>query len=466
MSVVVVLDIGTSKLCALALCTKTARPLAARSCPNNADVSGLPAGRHEQDPARIAADCRRLLKEALAEIAGAEVAGIGFTGQMHGVLLADRNRRPLTNLITWRDQRTLDPERPGALAEALGLLDAAAPRRAGCKLNAGYGGATLHWLAANGQLPSGCIALTIADYVAASLTDVASTEPTHAASWGILDVASGEWDAESAQRLAIPAAVLPAIRPSGAPIGEMLADVAIHLGLPPGVQVCAPVGDNQASVIGAAGLGGEAAVVNLGTGGQVSVPCREYTYVGELETRPMPLGGHVLVGASLCSGWSYAYLNHFYRGLVQQIAGVNMTEADVYARMDALVRAAPDGSAGLTADTRFSGTRGDAAVRGSFAGIDTANLTAANMTRAVLEGMVRELADLGQLCGLQHISHIVAGGNAVRKNLLVVEIIEKTFGLPCRVGRASEEAALGAAFCTAVRLGLLTPEAVDRAASA
>ena len=103
---------------------------------------------------------------------------------------------------------------------------------------------------------------------------------------------------------------------------------------------------------------------------------------------------------------------------------------------------------------------------GTLSGIDTANLTAANMTRAVLEGMVRELADLGRLCGLQHISHIVAGGNAVRKNPLVIEIIEKAFGLPCRVGRASEEAALGAAFCTAVRLGLLTPEAVDRAASA
>ncbi|NQT18429.1 MAG: hypothetical protein HQ592_01900 [Planctomycetes bacterium] len=466
MSVVVVLDIGTSKLCALALCTKTARPLAVRSCANNADVEGLPAGRHEQNPARIAADCRRLLKEVLAETPGAEVAGIGFSGQMHGVLLVDKANRPLTNLITWRDQRTLEQEKPGSLNGALERLNADTTRRAGCKLSAGYGGATLHWLAANGQLRAGCIALTIADFVAASLSGAACTEPTHAASWGILDAASREWDAASIARLGIPAHVLPAIRPSGAPTGEVLADVAIQLGLPPGVKVSAPVGDNQASVIGAAGLSGKAAVVNLGTGGQVSVPCDEYMYVAELETRPMPIDGYILVGASLCGGWSYAYLNRFYRELVQQIAGVNMTEADIYASMNALAAAAPDGSADLKADTRFSGTRADADLRGCFADIDCANLTAANMTRAVLEGMVGELADVGRLCGLGHLSHIVAGGNAVRRNPLVVTIIEKAFGLPCRLGQAGEDAAMGAALCTAVRLGLLAPEAVDRAASA
>jgi len=466
MSVVLVLDIGTSKLCALALSTETARPVAVRSCANDADMPGVPSGRHEQDPVRITENCHRLLKEVAAEAADPDVLGIGFSGQMHGVLLVDGDHGPLTNLITWRDQRTVESQGAGSLDAALTCLDADAPARAGCRLNAGYGGATLHWLAANDRLPEGARALTIADYVAASLTGVASTEPTHAASWGILDVALGQWDPASVERLSIPASTLPEICPSGTEIGRILPELAAELSLPGGVRVCAPVGDNQASVIGAAGLGSGAAVVNLGTGGQVSVPCREYKFIPELETRPMPLGGYILVGASLCGGWAYAYLNRFFRDVVKQVAGLDLPEDDLYARMNDLATSASDGSEGLTADTRFSGTRGAPDIRGGIAGIDRENLTAANLTRAVVEGMVRELADLGRQAGLEHLSHIIASGNAARKNPLVLQVIEKAFGLRCSLGPAGEEAALGAAFCTAVGLGLLTPEAVNRAVSA
>ncbi|MFN8009214.1 MAG: FGGY family carbohydrate kinase [Terriglobia bacterium] len=35
-------------------------------------------------------------------------AAIGVTGQMHGILVLDRNRSNLTPLITWQDQRCLE----------------------------------------------------------------------------------------------------------------------------------------------------------------------------------------------------------------------------------------------------------------------------------------------------------------------------------------------------------------------
>lgn len=60
-----------------------------------------------------------------------------------------------------------------------------------------------------------------------------------------------------------------------------------------------PIGDNQASIMGVAGLARDVAVVNLGTGGQISIPQPEPVWVDGFETRPMPLGGYVLVGASL-----------------------------------------------------------------------------------------------------------------------------------------------------------------------
>jgi hypothetical protein len=52
MAILLSLDIGTSKLCALALSTKTMLPMAIRSAPNDADVPDLAPGRHEQNPAK------------------------------------------------------------------------------------------------------------------------------------------------------------------------------------------------------------------------------------------------------------------------------------------------------------------------------------------------------------------------------------------------------------------------------
>jgi len=463
MSTIIALDIGTSKLCALAFCAETHEVRAVAAMPNDADVPGLRQGRHEQDPVRLRDRCVELLERLVSDSAvrPENVAGIGFSGQMHGVVLVDGNLEPLTNLITWRDGRVLNTGTAGSLREALSRLEPSAPRRAGCELNAGYGAATLFWLVRNDQLPPGSLALTIAGYVAACLCGKGCIEPTHAASWGIFDVEQSQWDADSVERLGIPAAVLPAVRPSAGPVGVLLPETAGELGLPDGVRIAAPVGDNQASVIGAAGFKGDACVINLGTGGQVSIPTREYEYRAHLETRPMPFGGYIVVGASLCGGWSYAYLCRFFRDVVREIGGVEISEAEAYARMNDLAASAPPGSGGILADTRFSGTRGDPDIRGGFVGIDRENLTVGNLSRAVVVGMVRELAEMARNAGIAHVSRIVAGGNAVRKNPIVKEVIEAEFGVPCRVGQAKEEAALGAAYCTAVGLGLLKVDGVE-----
>ncbi|HPS02927.1 MAG TPA: hypothetical protein PLA90_15420, partial [Candidatus Sumerlaeota bacterium] len=72
---------------------------------------------------------------------------------------------------------------------------------------------------------------------------------------------------------------------------------------------------------------------------------------------------------------------------------------------------------------------------------------------AVLEGMLRELADLGRLAGLGAASRVVASGNAVRKNPILKSLIEESFQLPCSLALHSEEAALGAALCARRSLG-------------
>jgi sugar (pentulose or hexulose) kinase len=286
------------------------------------------------------------------------------------------------------------------------------------------------------------------------------------------------------ERLGIPESVLPEVRPSAEPLGGLSAERAAALGLPESVRVCSPVSDNQASVVGAAGFGEGSCVVNLGTGGQVSIPSREFTFVPGLETRPMPFGGYILVGASLCGGWSYAYLRRFCQDMAREMTGRDVTDAEAYERLNALAASAPPGAGGLTADTRFDGTRGEPDVRGAFTGIDASNLTPANLARAVVEGMAQELANMADVParaavrqahdgtvlslpkGRARIARVVASGNAARNNPLVRQAIEQAFGAPCSVGPAREEAALGAAYCAAVGLGLLSTEEVNAAVAA
>jgi sedoheptulokinase len=458
MAAIVSLDIGTSKLCALALDLERLSPLAVRSTANDADVPGLPPGHHEQNPARIRDRVLELLGQLLADgaVRREEVRAVGLTGQMHGVLLADRNLQPATNLITWQDQRTLPPDQPGSLAE-LSQAVGAAEARTGCHLHAGYGGVTLYHMSRNGGLPKNCTALTIADFIAACLCGVMATEPTDAASWGLLNLQCGQWDQEMARHLGFPEQALPAIRPSSCPLGGPRPELARSLGLAQDTQVCSPVGDNQASILGVAGLARDAAVVNLGTGGQVSVPQSEAVWVEGFETRPMPFGGHMLVGASLCGGWSYAYLRRFFQDVVRQCADVELSDGQVYQRMNRLAAEAAAGAEGLAVDTRFAGARDKLGLRGAVRCVDAHNLTAGNLARAFIEGMVRELADMFHRATHANVHRIVASGNAVRENPLVVEVIESLFGRKCHTSLHAEEAALGAAYGAAIGMGLITP---------
>lgn len=458
--IVISLDIGTSNLCGLALSCDSLQPVAICSEVNDTEIANLPAGYREQDPLRIWDLCLGLIQKLLSEkkVRGKEVVGIGITGQMHGVLLVNSELEPSSNLITWRDQRTLESDKPGYINEAVEVLGADVHQRTGCRLHAGYGGATLHWLSKNNKLPEGAIALTIADYVAGCLTGVCATEGTHAASWGIFNPQKSMWDTEVVDKLGISKDVLPNVYSTAQPLGTIKPAFAEQLGLGNNVQVCGSLGDNQASIIGAAGFAGDAAVLNLGTGGQISIPQKEYKFVETLETRPMPFDGFILVGASLCGGWAYTYLQKFIQATVNEFGGAEVSDEEIYNRMNAIAAKTEEGASGITVDTRFSGTRLKPNLQGSISGIGVENFTIDNLARGFIEGIIRELADMASAAGVNEFTRIIASGNAVRRNPVVPDVIESIFGLPCYISTNREAAALGAAYSAAIGLGLVSKD--------
>lgn len=453
MTQILSIDIGTSSICTLAYQADTQRVLAVRSKANDAIIDGLPAAHHEQDPVRIFQICLELLAEVIADTAvdTTQVATIAVTGQMHGVVLVDEQAQAVSKLITWRDRRVPETDVCGCND---GSATGVAASVTGCHLHAGYGGTSLAWLARNGSLSGEVTALCIADYVVAQLCGVVGSEPTGAASWGIFDITKGQWHGPTIHCLGIPVSVLPNVYDSCRPVGRVHTRLAGQMGLPAEVAVCAAIGDNQASVIGAGGLNGDTAVMNLGTGGQISVPLAGPERVGDMEVRPMPFGGFIAVGASICGGWSYAYMRQFFQDVCAQIGHVEISDEQAYERMTRLAAQCRQTTDGLHIDTRFAGTRADTTVRGCISGIDTENLQTDTIARATLEGMVAELCQMVPSDVLTLTARIAAGGNAVRNNPLLVKIIEQQFARPCEVAVAAEEAATGAAIAAARGLEL------------
>ena len=287
------IDIGTTKICVLALNSKTGKPAFSASEQNNSNVSTGPVF-YQQDPEKIKKTVLRLIGRAV-EKTEKKISGIGLTGQMHGMLFVDRRLRPLSKLITWQDQRAT-----GLITEIRKKAGRSAGE-CGCAISPGYLGATLYWFTKNKKVPNGAYkACFIHDWIATLLTKEKQlfTDPTDAAGSGLFNFKKNQWHWDLIDKLGLNRGLFPEIRASGEIIGYTGSGIPVH---------CA-IGDNQASALGS-GAGAGSINVNIGTGSQVSVITDKFVKPsGPLELRPYFNGKYLLVGRSLKGGAVYARL--------------------------------------------------------------------------------------------------------------------------------------------------------------
>jgi sugar (pentulose or hexulose) kinase len=428
-----------------------------------------------------------LALEVLAELAEerSAVHGISLTGQKHGLLCVDAANRPLTPLISWQDQRTAEPL-PGTRLTTLDQLQARLDdldwQDNGCRIAHGYGAATLFWLIQQGQLsPATHRACTIAGWLAGQLTgQPPATDPTFAASWGIYSLAEDAWNVAFLDRLGIEAQQLPPVLPSGETLGGLLPEVARQVGLPAGIPIGNALGDTQASFLGAclpqpvvhpgcSETGGPGSPVrdesperarshrsadelagaiflNIGTGGQICwmVP-RFQPPTGAVETRPLLPGRYLCVGASLCGGAAYAWLNRTVRDWLSEFE-IELEEDTVYERLNTLA-AECEPQEELRVRPTFLGARGYPSIQaGAIEGITLSNMQLGALARATLVGIVDELYALHDTHASQSTRYreVVAAGGGVQRNPLMPSLIEARFGLPVRTPAYQEPAAVGA----------------------
>src|SRR6266508_3187125 len=188
--------------------------------------------------------------------AGVEAAGlaaIGITNQRETTVLWERDTlRPVHPAIVWQDRRT---------APACDVLrdEGWEPRvkeRTGLVIDAYFSGTKLAWLldnvdGARGAAEAGRLAFgTVDAYLLARLTAgaVHATDATNASRTMLYDIHRLRWDDELLQRLAVPAAVLPEVRPSSGRFG--VTDPEAFLGAR--VPISGIAGDQQAALFGQA----------------------------------------------------------------------------------------------------------------------------------------------------------------------------------------------------------------------
>ena len=472
------LDLGTTTITGVLWGGEPAGVLRLARRRNDAGLDMYSPHRVEQDPRRLYA----LALEVLTELAaGAGDGGSGppralaLTGQMHGLLCADAAGEALGPLITWQDRRTAEP-----LTEGATVMDHLQARVAdldwhtnGCRIHHGYGAATLFWLSSHDGVPPGTGQVsTLAGWLAGRLAgQFPAIDPSFAASWGLYDLRNGRWNEAFLERLGIDRGLLPNVHAGAEPLGQLLPAVARRTGLPVGLPVLNPVGDNQAAYLGstwAPGAGGEPGLatppilVNLGTGGQVCWAVPAFEQPGEaVETRPLPgppgstaAGpGFLRVGASLCGGAAYAWLERTVRTWLADF-GLKIDAGEVYARLNALA-ATCDDTQGLWVRTTFLGTRDNPEIEGgAIGGITLGNMALGALARATLAGIVEEVYGLYAAHGGAEAAagHVIASGGAVERNPLMVTLIGQRFGAVARPAPWPEPAAVGAAVLAAAAL--------------
>ncbi len=435
------LDIGTTTLCGLLLDESSGDILAVQSEPN---AFGLPVSQPDetlQDPEAILAAARRILGRLLG--GAARATAIGVTGQMHGILYVDREGRAVSPLYTWQDGRG-ERELLGGQSYAAFLSE-----RLGSTASTGMGAVTHFWLARNGGLPAGAAALcTMPDYVAMRLAGASAPrmDCTLAASLGCFDLRKLSLLSEELERLELDPALFPKVALDYPVLGKG----------PGGAAVFTALGDNQASVLGSVRHIRRSALVNVGTGSQVSIFAASYPDKPGIDIRPFPFGGYILVGPGLCGGRAYSLLHEFFERTVRLFTGGQSGAA--WEIMNDIGPESLHGTDRLVVDTRFSGTRAEPGLRASIGNLSPRNFTPGELIVGVREGIAAELFGFFQGFGAEarrSIDTLVGAGNGVRLNPDLVRALEGRFGLPVHVPVHREEAAFGAALLAGLASGKL-----------
>lgn len=425
---VIGLDIGTTTICGIAVDAESGKLLKSVTMDNDSFIDGKPFERI-QAPDKIIEKVTALAAELTAEFA--PVCAVGITGQMHGIVYIDADGKAVSPLYTWQDSSGNEPYGGSTYAKVLSDTT-------GYNAASGFGATTYFYHSKNSLVPEAAVKFcTIHDYAAMVLTGRKQplVHTSDAASFGLFDLENTCFDRAAIEKAGLDFSLFPEVTGDFVSVGEYN-----------GVPVCTAIGDNQASFIGSVRDMDGCALVNMGTGGQISMLTDLKKAPEGMEIRPLCSGYNILVGCSLCGGRAFAALAQFFTEVYKMITGEK--PQNIYKAMDEAL-AGCEAEDELTVSTKFSGTRLNPEERGSISNISTDNFTPVQLMNGFLGGMTDEIMQMIAPTGCT-VKTLVGSGNGLRKNLPLQKRFSKAMGTEMLIPQNREEAAFGAALSALV----------------
>jgi xylulokinase len=388
---------------------------------------------------------------------GEDVAAIGLTGQMHGLVLLDAADRVLRPAILWNDQRTAHA--CDEIREALGF-----ERLVSLTGNDAVTGLTapkLVWVRDHEPEVWAQVAhvLLPKDYVRLSLTGEHALDKADGAGTLLFDLAARDWSPEVLAALRIPPAWLPPTFEGPAVTGVVSAAAAAATGLLAGTPVVAGGGDQSANAVGVGAITPGTVALSLGTSGVIFAATTSALYDphGRVHAfcHALPDRWH-LMSVMLSAAGSLRWLRD------------TVAPALPYPQLVEPAAEVPAGSDGLWFLPYLSGERSphpDPLARGAFVGLTLAH-DRRHLVRAVLEGVafgLRDGLDLMVAAGMPAPSQVRASGGGLASptwRQILADVLEAEIATV----NTTEGAAFGAALLATPAAGWFST--VDEAVAA
>lgn len=404
-------------------------------------------------------------KEAIIKIMrrnqglGEKIAGISFSGQMHGLVLLDNQGEVLMPAILWNDGRTeaecaylneeIGRQKLSALTGNIALCGFTAPKVLWVKK---------HLPEIFSQIKH---ILLPKDYIRYKLTGKYVMDVSDASGTLFFDVKNRCWSKEMTQILSIEESWLPELCESYEVSGTLEASVADTLGINQEAKVIGGGGDQVAGAVGTGTVRDGCVSVALGTSGVVFATTNDYKVDHSNRLHAFCHGNGkytqmgVILSAAYCLQWWVEEVNK------------DLKDDNPYAVLTQEARNVPAGCEGLIFLPYLTGERtphADVNARGTFIGLSPVH-TRGHMTRAIMEGVgyaLRDSLEILKDMGIGISELRITGGGT--RNTLWVDILASIMSEPLHIVQATEGPAYGAAILATVGCGLF--DTVEQACDA
>ena len=416
------------------------------------------AGYAEQNPEDWWNACVKGISNVIqkAGVQSEDIKGVGLSGQMHGLVLVDKDYKVIRNSIIWCDQRTEKEceEITNTIGKERLIQITGNPALTGFTLS------KLLWIRNNEPENYKKIykILLPKDYIRFKLTNVFATEVSDASGMQMLDINKRDWSDELLKDLNIDKSILADVYESVVVSGKVTEEAAKLTNLSVGTPVVGGAGDQAAGAIGS-GIVKEGVISTvMGTSGVVfaSTDSPKFDKYGRVHTlcHAVPGKWHVM-GVTQGAGLS---LNWFKRTFCQkEIEESEKLGRDIYDLLTEKAAKSEPGANGVIYLPYLMGERTphlDPNVKGGFFGVSLIN-NHDDFIRSILEGVsfsLKNCLDIIEDMNVKVEDIRVSGGGA--ESEIWRQILSDILEYPLSTVKASEGPALGVAILAGVGAGV------------